>query len=601
MSHLPWGEDDRIAETVWIAEMIGRIRTAGSRIRLALLMSLAMIVGLFAFASPAQAAFGLTGLEAAPANSNAGAHSDFHTHLEITSPEDQLRDLTVSLPPGLSGNPQSVPKCTVAQLNGDTCPAGSQIGTTSVQITTLSLIPLTVNGSVYNVVPQPGEPARLGIVLRPPDPTHLLLPPIVSQVKVNLRPDFGLDTVLTDLPQNAAVLNLIPIGIAINSIDLDLDGSFMTNPTSCGTHTAGFSARSWAMAAGDPAATGTATFDTDHCAAQPYEPKASLQINGNGKPLASGSRPTVTSVITQAAGEANNKRAVVTLPAAVGVDGTRFNEVCSREDFDKGSCADKYEVGNATAVSPLLDSKLSGPVYAVAGDGLPKLGVDLKGTLPLKILGDSGFDNGRVVTTFDGLPDLPLSRFELTFPGGPTGLIRVLDNVCAPNVTFNADFTSQSGQKVSRTLPTKVTGTCAGGGGNGNQAKKPKARIVVKGAKHHKPRVSIRVKSGGAAMRAVQVKLPRALKLRRNAASRIVVKSDGKRIRGKKKLVAKGRLLKVRGLPGKGARVLKVGIRPPAIAKPRKVRKGKKLVFRLKVTRAGQKPVSLKVPARARK
>jgi hypothetical protein len=102
-------------------------------------------------------------------------------------------------------------------------------------------------------------------------------------------------------------------------------------------------------------------------------------------------------------------------------------------------------------------------------------------------------------------------------------------------------------------------------------------------------------------MRAVQVKLPKVLKLRRGAASRIVVKANGKRIRGKKKVVAKGRMLKLRGLPGKGAKLLTVSIRRPAISKPRSVRKGKRLVFSLKVTRSGQKPARLKVSTRVKK
>lgn len=572
--------------------------------RTLLLLSIAA-VGLVAFASPAQAAFGLSGLVAAPAQTDAGSHSDFHTHLDITTPGDQLRDLTVNLPPGLSGNPQSVPKCPVEALNGDDCPAASQIGTTTVNITAMSLVPLTVNGSVYNVVPGPGEPARLGIVLRPPDPTTLLLPPIIMQAEVKLRPDYGLDTVLTNLPQNAAVLSLLPVPIAINSIDLDLDGAFMRNPTSCGTKTTGFSARSWAMAEGDPPATGSATFDSTNCQAQPYDPKASVEIDGNGKPLADESRPTVTSVITQTATEANNERVELLLPKTIGVDGERLSAACPRTDFEAGSCPESSRVGTATVVSPLLDSELSGAVYVVSDDGLPMVGVDLKGTLPLKILGTSGFKDGGVLTVFEGLPDLPLSRFELVFPGSSTGLLRVTGNVCKDS-SFSVDFTSHAGQKVTRNPSATVKGSCPGGGGNGggngngSKVKKPKARVVVKGAKRHHPRVAIQVKSGGAALRTVQIRLPRVLKLRRGAARQIVVKADGRRIRGKK-LVAKGRLLKVRALPGKGARAVRVNIRPKAIARPSSARKGRKLVFSLKVLRSGQKPVSMKVRTRARK
>jgi len=102
-------------------------------------------------------------------------------------------------------------------------------------------------------------------------------------------------------------------------------------------------------------------------------------------------------------------------------------------------------------------------------------------------------------------------------------------------------------------------------------------------------------------MKTVRVKLPKPLKLNGKARRRVVVKADGKRVRGKKYLVAKGRTLKVKGLPGEGADVLTVGIRRNAVKRPKRLRKGKKLVFGVKVLRSGQKPVNLKVRTRARK
>jgi len=567
--------------------------------RFPLLVALA-VCGLL-IAAPGAKALGLSGLVATPSDTDAGAHSDFDTHIDVTSPQEQLRSLTVGLPPGLSGNPQSVPKCSVEQLNADECPAASQIGTTSVAITVLSLVPLTVDGSVYNVAPQPGEPARLGIVLRPPDPTALLLPPIVQQVRVELRPDFGLDTILTDLPQEAAVLGLVPVPIAIESIDLDLEGSFMTNPTSCGTKTTAFSARSWDMAADDPPATGEASFESTDCARQPYDPRAGLEIDGNGKPLTFESRPTVTSVITQTDGEANNARASVVLPGSIGVDGLKLEQVCALADFQAGDCAEKYRVGSATAVSPLLDSGLSGPVYGVAGAVLPQIGVDLKGTLPLKILGAAGFRNGRVETTFEGLPDLPLSRFELEFPGGPSGLLRVVGNACGPAATFDADFTSQAGQEVSRTLAPTVKGTCPGPGGGpgdgGGRVKPPRITVKLNGTGRHRPRASIRVGSGGAVMRTVKVTLPRALKLRRGAARYIVARADGRRLPGRR-VAAQGRIVRVNR---PGTKSFKLVVRPRALSHPARVRTGRKLGFRVRVARPGHASVVRKVRVRARR
>ena len=44
----------------------------------------------------------LPGLSAAPANTNAGANSDFNVHIGFTTPADDVKDLTIDLPPGWS-------------------------------------------------------------------------------------------------------------------------------------------------------------------------------------------------------------------------------------------------------------------------------------------------------------------------------------------------------------------------------------------------------------------------------------------------------------------------------------------------------------------
>ena len=98
-------------------------------------------------------------------------HSDVNIHIGFTSPGDDVKDLTVSLPPGLVGDPTATPLCTVTQLQGDACPSASQVGTVTTGATAhpipLLSVPLTVNGSLYNVEAAAGQPARFGIVLRP--------------------------------------------------------------------------------------------------------------------------------------------------------------------------------------------------------------------------------------------------------------------------------------------------------------------------------------------------------------------------------------------------------------------------------------------------
>src|SRR3954451_8983879 len=206
----------------------------------------AVAVASLALVPAAHAAFGLQDLSAAPASTNAGAHSDVDIHIGFTSPGDNVKDLTVGLPPGLVGNPTATPLCTFTQLQSDSCPSGSQVGTVTTSVTAhvlLLSLPLTVDGSLYNLEPQAGEPARFGIVLRPVGSDPIPLLEKIKQVSdVRLRPsDFGLDTVLTDIPKVAHAVNgVLTVPIDIKSIDIHLDGTvggqgFMRNPTSCGT------------------------------------------------------------------------------------------------------------------------------------------------------------------------------------------------------------------------------------------------------------------------------------------------------------------------------------------------------------------------------
>ena len=125
----------------------------------------------------------------------------------------QVKDLTIGLPPGVIGDPNATPLCTVAQLNADSCPANTVVGsvtaTATITVVVLPVGPVTVNGTLYNLTPQPGEPARFGIVLRPlslPAPLPPILPNIILQSGVQLRPDFGLNTVINNIPNTTSGL-----------------------------------------------------------------------------------------------------------------------------------------------------------------------------------------------------------------------------------------------------------------------------------------------------------------------------------------------------------------------------------------------------------
>ena len=230
------------------------MRQPGVRTRARRRIGAAVIAGLtawlcLALAPAAQAALGLQGLSAQPSNLAAGAHSDVNIHIGFSDAADQVKDLTVHLPPGLVGNPTATPLCSVTQLNGDNCPANTQVGSVTAQVNVIVAgplsVPLTVDGTLYNLTPHQGEPARFGIVLRPLGGL-IGATKIIQQSGVQLRrSDFGLDTIVNDFPRTASGLET-----DITSLDLSLMGTanghgFMRNPTSCTPKTVTFDAVSY--------------------------------------------------------------------------------------------------------------------------------------------------------------------------------------------------------------------------------------------------------------------------------------------------------------------------------------------------------------------
>ena len=411
-----------------------------------------------------------------PANLQAGANSDVTININFGPANEDVQNLTVGLPPGLTGNPQATPKCTLAQLNSatpgnDGCPANTQVGSVSVNasITIAVLpVPVTVTGKLYNLQPQPGEPARFGIVLQPGNlggmlpPPGLPLDPVILQSGAVLRTsDFGLDTVINDIPKvTPAPPPLGDLPTHINSQAITLFGTapgtgnaFLRNPTSCTPKVTTFTATP------HPPATGTATatapaFTPTGCGSLDFSPAFSARMGAQG---ATGptTRPPVTTVIEQEATEAGLKKAEVFLPSVVGSDLGPLTSPCPDAQFQAGTCPASTQVGTAVAASPFLSAPLTGPVHVVEAAGLPDVGLDLRGELPLKLKGTFAF-GATTGVVFDNLPDIPISNFALTFSAN--GLVVSNVDLCTASPTFATTFTAHSGAVQTGTTVATVDG-----------------------------------------------------------------------------------------------------------------------------------------------
>ena len=227
---------------------------------------------------------------------------------------------------------------------------------------------------------------------------------------------------------------------------------------------------------------------------------------------------TASTSILQDVDEAGLLNAVVKVPGDLNPNATIFfGGACDQASFVAGNCPSSTVVGLATAASPLLSQPLVGNVALVKGAGtLPNLGLDLQGQLHLLLQGSTDISNGNVmlvsngssipdvgldlngqlhlllkgsltlseVVTFDGLPDIPISRFQLTFTN-PPGLLGTARDLCAPpSPLFHADFTGYNGATTSVDSPATVDG--CGGSGGGAAGAKAKCKKAKKHKKKHR-------------------------------------------------------------------------------------------------------------------
>jgi hypothetical protein len=131
-------------------------------------------------ASPASA-YGVQGVDGWASNADgtldtqAGSHPyeiffafNFNSKLEqeeLVPVGGNTRNITVSLPPGLVGNPTAVPQCKREDFNQENCDPSTQVGVLVASDFGGHPVPSRTGHPVYNVVPPPGVPAAFGLVL----------------------------------------------------------------------------------------------------------------------------------------------------------------------------------------------------------------------------------------------------------------------------------------------------------------------------------------------------------------------------------------------------------------------------------------------------
>jgi hypothetical protein len=449
----------------------------------------------------------VTGFSVTPSTTAAGAHPDVTVHeaFSYTSSSDSVKKTVLHFPPGLLGNPQATALCPTADFQNDTCAANTKLGITTVTAKIGALLPAAQHGDVYNLVPDASHPAVLGIAVNTLAGTLHLTSPITLRTSS----DFGIDSPVDNTPNTAGGLP-----VQITAIDLTLFGNvlgarapFMTNPTSCKPATTTLDAVSWDAQA--KTAHGTSTFTPTECGQLPFAPKLVASMGARGA-TARGSRVPFQATITQAAGEASQLSAAVTLPASLSTGVSTVSVLCNAAELAAAACPAGARVGTATIQSPLLPLPVQGPVFLMVPTGaLPGIGVEFGGALPFVLGGSAGLaPSGRLQNVFTGLPDVPLTSFQLAIDGGPHGLLAAGRDLCSgPAPTVDGAFTGQNGATVTASAPVTVHG-CAPAAG-----RRPRGSASLSGLLGSHPLLKLTLRKGSSPLRTVTVTLPRDIKV----------------------------------------------------------------------------------------
>lgn len=274
------------------------------------------------------------------------------------------------------------------------------------------------------------------------------------------RSDYGLFFTISDVPQAGNITRSVLTFFGTPSAHNGAGGpprSFITLPTSCtGPQTISLTVTSWA---GETAAAESTTpSGATGCDKLPFAPRITARTTA-AKP----GRPAGLSVkLTQAAGEANVASVGVTLPLALGVRLETLKNACPQEAFsaDPAKCPPAARVGSTSAVTPLLAAPLAGDVYLEAHEPgkLPTLQAVLHGPgMQVGLTGSIDLSKG-VTSTFNGVPELPVSEFSLNLDGGPGSPLASKTDMCAAPLTLTSSIAGHNAATVTGAAPVGVAG-----------------------------------------------------------------------------------------------------------------------------------------------
>jgi len=397
-------------------------------------------------------------LDAGVVSPVAAKYTPFVLHLRRNDGTQQISSFKTTLPPGLTGRLAGTAECSDAALAAaagktgtqeqasPSCPASSHVGSV-VAGAGAGPSPYYAHGDAYLAGPYKGAPLSMAVIT-PAVAGPYDLGTIV--VRAALRVNGATGQITAESDPIPSILQGIPLDV--RSIDLQLDRpNFSLTGTSCDPSAFEGSALSTL----GQVAPLTSRYQLGECQGLAFKPKLGIRLFGGTK---RGGHPALKGTVTMPPGGANIAEASVALPHSEFLDQSHIGTVCTRVQFAEGdgngsNCPAASIYGTATATSPLVDYTLTGNAYLRSSTNkLPDLVVALHGppSQPIAVDAVGRIDsvNGGIRTTFEGVPDLPVSSFVLSMQGGKKGLLQNSTNICKATNKATALIAGQNGKGV---------------------------------------------------------------------------------------------------------------------------------------------------------
>ena len=392
-------------------------------------------------------------------NPKGGAYSQFNVDIARSDGNQELKGVNVDLPPGMTAKLAGVRYCPAAaiaaataaggaaELAKSSCPDGSLIGTATVTAGS-GPSPLQITGKAFLAGPYKGAPLSL-VVVTPATAGPFDLGTVVVRVALRLDPETAQVHAVSDpIPHvfGGALLDIRSIAVHIDR------KQFALNPTNCSPMAVGATLLGGGADPNNPAAFSSdpvsVPFQVKDCDALGFKPKLHLRLFGGTHRAKS---PKLRAVLVAREGDANISRVSVALPHALFLKQSSLSKVCTRVQFAANECPAKSIYGFAKATTPLLGKPLEGPVYLRSSSNpLPDLVAALSGQVDIDLVGRIDSVHGGLRTTYDTVPDVPVSEFVLTVKGGKRGLLVNSRNLCQKRAKAIVRIKGQNGKKANQ-------------------------------------------------------------------------------------------------------------------------------------------------------